>query len=95
MSIMVKFELNVQDTKVEEIKQFFERILPDTRDFTGNEGAKLSRSLEDKTELVLIEYWKTKENFDKYLNWRKEIGDFDTLGSMLAVEPNIQVCEAL
>jgi quinol monooxygenase YgiN len=90
MSIMVKFELSVQSNKVAEFKQFFERILQGTRDFSGNEGAKIAYCAEDETKVVLIEYWKSKEDFDHYLNWRKDIGDFDTLGSMLAVEPDIQ-----
>ena len=95
MSIMVKFELCAQNAKEKEINQFFERILQGTRDFSGNEGAKISCLPEDSSKLVLVEYWKTKEDFDKYLNWRKEIGDFATLGSMLAIEPDIQSFEVL
>ncbi len=92
---MVKFELNAHSDKVKEIRQFFERILQGTRDFSGNEDARISSLSEEKTKLILIEYWKTQEDFDGYLKWRKEIGDFDTLGTMLAVEPDIQVFSVL
>ncbi len=90
MSIMVKFELNVQESKEKELVEFFERILQGTRDFSGNEGAKISRSYEDKTKFILIEYWEDKEDFDKYLSWRTEIGDFEKLGNMLSIDPDIQ-----
>jgi len=95
MSIMVKFELNAQKDKEVEIHNFFERILKGTRDFSGNEGVKISHSFEDKAKLVLIEYWQTQEDFDKYLNWRKDIGDFETLGTMLSVDPDMQIFQVI
>lgn len=95
MSIMVKFELKTQDSKTTDIDEFFSRILQGTRDFDGNFGAEVSRSSEDKTKLVLIEYWNSQEDFNKYLNWRKEIGDFDELGGMLSTNPDIQSFELL
>jgi len=95
MSIMVKVELKVHENKEKELVEFFERILQDTRDFSGNVGAKISRSFEDKTKFILIEYWQAKEDFDKYLSWRTEIGDFEKLGSMLSIEPNILIFEAM
>lgn len=92
---MVKFELNVQENKVKDLVNFLVRILPGTRDFAGNEGAKVSCSFEDKTKFILIEYWQSKEDFDEYLNWRTEIGDFEKLGAMLSNDPDIQSFEVL
>lgn len=90
MKIMVKFELKAQRDKLEEINTFFKNILPDTRTYEGCEGVFLSSSEEDKNEFVLIEYWQSEIHFDKYLNWRKETGDFDTLGSLLSESLDIK-----
>lgn len=95
MSIMVKFELQAQEHKADDIKAFFENILQGTRDFSGNEGAKIARASEDNNRLVLIEYWQSNDDFQKYLDWRKEIGDFAKLASMLTQEPDIQNLDVL
>ncbi len=92
---MVKFELLAQEEQTENIKQFFEKILQDTRDYEGCKGAQVARLEKKPNKIVLIEYWKSNDHFQKYLDWRKNIGDFDTLGSMLSVDPDIQIFELI
>ncbi|WP_422090881.1 putative quinol monooxygenase [Tenacibaculum ovolyticum] len=95
MEIMVKFELLAQEQQSEKIKHFFEKILQDTRSFNGCNAAQVSRLEQEPNKIILIEYWKSNDQFQKYLSWRKEIGDFNTLGSMLKEEPNIQIYEVV
>ncbi|WP_043706788.1 putative quinol monooxygenase [Tenacibaculum ovolyticum] len=95
MEIMVKFELLAQEQQSEKIKHFFEKILQDTRSFNGCNTAQVSRLAQDPNKIILIEYWKSNDHFQKYLNWRKEIGDFNTLGSMLKEDPSIQIYEVV
>ncbi len=64
-----------------EIRQFFERILKGMRDFSGNESVRITSSPDEKAQWILIEYWKTQEDFDSYLKWRKEIAGYSTLGN--------------
>ncbi|WP_226294252.1 putative quinol monooxygenase [Aquimarina algicola] len=95
MEIMVKFELSAQENHIENIKVFFEKILQDTRDFDGCTGAQVSRSEQNPDKIVLIEYWESDTHFQKYLDWRKQTGDFNTLGSMLTTDPDIQIFELI
>jgi quinol monooxygenase YgiN len=95
MKIMVKFEMVAKPESVEKVKQFFERILPDTRNYDGCESVILSRLAEHPDKFVLVEYWESNELFQNYIKWRQEIGDFDIFGSMLSVEPDMQIFEVL
>lgn len=95
MKIMVKFELLTQENETESIKRFFERILQGTRDFDGCNGAQVSRLEEAPNKIVLIEYWESNVHFQNYLAWRKDIGDFDTLGNMLSKDPDIQIFQLI
>lgn len=95
MSILMKFELTVKAQYKQEIRQFFANILPGTRDFEGCEGACLASNEQDGSQLLLIEYWRSEEDFDKYLHWRSDIGDFDRLTGMLLCEPDIKPFDIL
>lgn len=95
MKIMVQFELTAQNEKSKEIQSFFGQILNDTREYNGCHGAKISKSQKHENKFILVEYWESQKHFDAYLNWRKEIGDFDTLGSMLTCAPEIQTFDVI
>ncbi|EEX33491.1 MULTISPECIES: antibiotic biosynthesis monooxygenase family protein [Vibrio] len=89
MSILVQFKLSHSSENTQVIKDFFTEILPDTRTFEGNISAHLFEKVQGQHELVLLEEWQTPQHFDKYIAWRKEIGDFDQLGTMLSEAPKI------
>ncbi|MCG9595776.1 antibiotic biosynthesis monooxygenase [Vibrio sp. Isolate25] len=91
MSILVQFKLNHSLKNTQSIKDFFTAILPDTRTFAGNLSAHLYEKVQGQHELVLLEEWQTPQHFDKYISWRKEIGDFDQLGTMLTDTPTISM----
>ena len=95
MKIMVKFEMVAKSEDVDNMRLFFERILPDTRKYDGCEGAILSRLSEQPDKFVLIEYWESNDHFQNYMKWRTEIGDFAKFGTMLAAEPDTQIFEVV
>lgn len=95
MQIMVTFELTAQSEKQEELVLFFKKILPDTKQYTGCRDVNLSTSPDKSNEFMLVEHWESQELFDVYLNWRKSVGDFDTLGTMLSQAPQITVYNTL
>ncbi|MDC5704987.1 antibiotic biosynthesis monooxygenase [Vibrio europaeus] len=91
MSILVQFQFNYAYENSQLIKDFFTEILPDTRTFDGNISAHLFQNSQVDKALVLYEEWQSEAHFKKYIGWRKEIGDFDRLGALLAQEPNISI----
>lgn len=91
MTILVQFTLSHVSENTANIIQFFNDILPDTRTFDGNISADLYRKDQADNALNLYEQWTSPAHFEKYINWRKQIGDFDRLGAMLTDAPVITV----
>lgn len=89
MTILVKFTFKHTAENTTKITQFFNEILPDTRTFDGNVSAQLYKNDQAENALVLLEVWENPACFENYISWRKEIGDFDRLGSMLTDTPAI------
>jgi quinol monooxygenase YgiN len=87
--VLVKFELIAKLENIESLKTFFETILPGTKNYDGNLGADYYVSQESPERTLLIEKWRSNHDFDSYINWRKEIGDFETLLSLVAEEPKL------
>ena len=47
---------------------------------------------EDPAKIIVVEVWETKEQYDKYLEWRTERGDMEVLGTMLE-NPSWRFCD--
>ncbi len=88
-SILTKFELTSKDGTGEALHTFLSDILPDTRNYNGCTGASFGIAQDDTKTVLLIEEWDSVPEFEAYLNWRIERGDFETLSSLLAAEPNV------
>ncbi|EGA70740.1 hypothetical protein VISI1226_01405 [Vibrio sinaloensis DSM 21326] len=91
MSILVQFKLSHSLENTSVIKDFFTEILPDTLKFEGNLSANLYEQIQGDRQLVLLEEWLSPQHFEKYIAWRKDIGDFDQLGTMLTEAPEISI----
>ena len=90
MSVTVLLEANVKPESMEDMKKFMADNLGDTRAFDGCHGISVHTSVDDPNTMVLVEEWESKDHYEKYLGWRTETGGMDTIGSMLAGEPNIR-----
>ena len=90
MSIIVIIDLPAKGDSVEELKKYLKDNLPDTRAFEGCQGVQLYSSVESPSKLILHEKWVSVEAHKKYLEWRKEKGDQNKLGSMLTGTLNPQ-----
>ncbi len=85
--ILAQFQLDGMDATGKPLTDFFDRILSGTKSFEGNKSAVYFVSQEDPSKLLLLEEWESKEDFDAYLNWRIERGDFAELKSLLESDP--------
>lgn len=83
MACQVLLEFRVKDGCHDRLKQKFKELLPDTRGFDGCISIYLIRDREDHAKIMVVEMWDTKEQYDKYLQWRVDRGDMDVLGTML------------
>ena len=87
MSIGIVIEVNLKEETLEEAKQFLIDILPDTRNFEGNQGISMNLDEDDPTLMFLLEKWESKEHYEKYHHWREGNGTLDQLRSYLAGKP--------
>ncbi len=87
---VVLLEVQVKPECVEEVKAFLKEVLPDTRAYAGCQSIDIYGNLDESNNLVFYERWDTREHYQKYLNWRTERGDFESLSSKLAGPPSIR-----
>ncbi len=90
MSVQILFECNVKPESAANMSAHMRDNLGDTRAFDGCEGLTVQSNVEDSNNLVLVEQWASREHYEKYLAWRRETGDLETIMSMLADEPSIR-----
>lgn len=93
MSYITIFKFQAKEGQSDALVSFFKRILPETRNCTGNQNTELSRLSEH--EFMITAHWEREENLGEYLNWREEKGDFAILLSFLTQAPNIENHEVL
>lgn len=63
------------------------QVLPATRNWDGNEGLALYQDTRDPRRVSVRMSWRTLEDFDLYLEWRRESGTVGRLSEMSAEPP--------
>ncbi|MEL7043669.1 MAG: antibiotic biosynthesis monooxygenase family protein [Pseudomonadota bacterium] len=90
MSCTVLLEVTAQTGRGQELVDVFASILGDTRAFDGCRGVDVVVNQDAAENVLLIESWDSRAHYEKYLAWRQERGDLDTLGALLAAAPSIR-----
>jgi quinol monooxygenase YgiN len=90
MSVTVVLEFQTQPDKVNAVKEFFRKLLPDTRAYDGFESLTVHQNQEDPTGFLVWELWNTRQEYDAYLAWRTETGALSDLVAMLASPPSFR-----
>lgn len=83
MACQVLLEFRIKDGCHDRLKQTFKDIVADTRDYDGCITLHMIQDQTDPSQIIIVELWETKAHYDRYLQWRTERGDMDTLGEML------------
>ena len=87
MSVVVLVELKVQGEKVDEFTAFIASIVEETRNYEGCNSMTFNINQDDPTNIVFIESWDTRDQYEKYFAWRQESGALDSLSTMLSGAP--------
>jgi quinol monooxygenase YgiN len=93
MSVLVLLEAPVKSEDISNIKSYMAEILPDTRAYDGCRGVDAYFNTEDAGNMLLVEYWDSRAQYEKYVGWRTETGVMDKIGAMLAGPPSIRYFE--
>ena len=90
MSVTVFLELNLKSENVNDLTSFMRDELHYTRGFDGCNSIGVQTNQDDPSNMVLVENWDAKEQFEKYLGWRTERGDVEKMGAWLTGPPSIR-----
>ena len=93
MAVVVVLDVTAKAGTGSQLLALFRRILPDTRARKGFQAIEVSVNLDNPDNLILIERWDSRADYEAYLGWRKERGDLDNLGAALAGPPAIRYFE--
>ena len=90
MSINVILDVQAKSECADELKANFEAILPDTRSYTGCIEVKVLANQDDPANLILLEQWQTRADYEAYVAWRAEQGTLESLRALMASDPSIR-----
>ena len=93
MSVLILVELRVKPESIDAMRAWVKDVLPDTRAAEGCEGITVHANLDDRSNLVLVEHWNSKQQYEKYRAWRVERGDHARLVGMLSGNPSVRYFE--
>ena len=91
MAVSVILEVKAKPGTGDELIAFFKSILPETRAFEGCTSVETLQNSDDADNVVLVEMWEDREQYEKYLAWRRERGTTDQLMEALAEPPSIRL----
>jgi quinol monooxygenase YgiN len=90
MSVMVILEMQSNTGNTEQIKATLKDLLPDTRKYDGCQSVEVFDNQDDPNNLVLVQHWNSRQQYETYLNWRTETGALGTFVSMTSQDPTIR-----
>ncbi|MCZ6866420.1 MAG: putative quinol monooxygenase [Candidatus Binatia bacterium] len=93
MSVLVLLEMNAKSGSAADIKNWLRDELHHTRGFDGCNSITFHSNQDDPNNMVFVEDWDSRQQYEKYLAWRVERGDIEKLMGWLGGEPSIRYYE--
>ena len=90
MSVIVILEAHVKPETIDNFKTNLKDLLVDTRNYDGCEKLLVNINQDDPLNIVIVERWETRQQYEKYLGWREETGVLAEFGEALTEPPNIR-----
>ncbi|MEE3240479.1 MAG: antibiotic biosynthesis monooxygenase [Pseudomonadota bacterium] len=95
MNFNVILDVQAKPECADELKATFEAILPDTRSYAGCNEVKVLVNQDDPANLILLEKWQTRADYEAYVAWRSEQGTMELLEALMATAPSIRYYDDL
>ena len=90
MAAGVILEVKAKPGTGDELVAFFRSILPETRAHDGCTSVETLRNSDDPDQVVVVEVWESREQYEKYLAWQRDRGPSARLIGRLAESPSIR-----
>ena len=95
MSVLVTLEINIKPENMGDLTDFMKRDLHHTRSADGCNGLTVHANQDNPNNVVVVEDWDSREQYETYLGWRAERGDLEKLGSWIEEAPSIRFFDNL
>ena len=90
MAARVILEVKAKPGTGDELVAFFRSILPETRAHDGCASVETLQNSDDPDQVVVVEVWEAREQYEKYLAWQRDRGTSARLIGRLAESPSIR-----
>jgi len=90
MAVMVLVEVQANSGTGDELVATMRKLLPETRAWDGLLDFVVYQSQDDKDNLVMVQKWEKKSDYEGYLAWRQETGVLPQLMAACSGPPNIR-----
>jgi quinol monooxygenase YgiN len=74
------------------MKAVLGEALPHTRAYDGCQGVDCVENADDPNNLIIIDKWESRAQYDKYAAWRAESDPAGAFMAMLESEPSTRIC---
>ena len=89
MTATVILRAQAKPDKLDELKTFIAKCLPETRSYKGCINIDIFEETCQKGNFIFYENWDSFESYEVYLEYRTKQGVMDEIGSMLIGAPEI------
>ena len=90
MSVLVLWEVTVKDQHAEDLSDFMKNELHYTRGYSGCNGLTVHSNKDAPNNIVVVQHWDSRADYESYLGWRMERGDGKKMETWFIGEPNIR-----
>ena len=86
-SVTVLLEATAKPECIYDLIAMLHENFKETRVYDGCIDVYMNRGHDDPNQLVLVEQWETRPNYETYLAWRTDTGVSEQLAGMLSAPP--------
>lgn len=90
MAVKVILKVKAKTGTGDELVAFVRSILPDTRAHNGCISVETLQNSDDADQVVVVEAWESRGQYEKYLAWQRDRGTSARLLEGLARPPSIR-----
>lgn len=95
MSVLVLLEINVKPGSMDDLTAYLRDELHHTRGSDGCNGLTVHQGQDDSNNVVIVESWDSRQQYEAYLNWRAERGDLEKMGAWVEGAPTIRYFDSV
>ena len=90
MSVLILLEFTAKPANAGDITSYMKDELHYTRGSDGCNSVTVHKNQDDPNNMVIVEDWDSRQQYDKYLAWRRDRGDLEKLMGWTVGEASIR-----